>query len=294
MAPKASESIAGAAAVSKATVQTPVAAAKSTASQPSVDHTPAPAAVLTVPQNAAPLTAAAKSAGSAADAASPKAQTAKRRRFVTSSPAGAASTNYTPLDAVMADNKSINVDARVSFVALTKQTQNGQPCRRLELTQGTTTKSLTVIGEQNVAALASVDFHTRLQLRGVRCNAYRDQTTLVVYANDQLRATVSVVPDENTAWWSFDSLPTVALANINTDEAGQINIVGAVQEVASDHTSITLREETGATVSIALGDAAQAYEFKPSTWYCLHRVKVSNGGKLTLWPSAGVEMLEDE
>eukprot|EP00971_Amphidinium_carterae_P346273 6487623-Amphidinium_carterae.2 len=294
MAPKASESSAAAAAASKATVQTPVTAAKSTAPLPSAGQTPAPAAVLTVPQNSSPFTTAPKASGIASEAASPKAQTAKRRRFVTSSPAGAASTNYTPLDAVVADNKSINVDARVSFVALTKQTQNGQPCRRLELTQGTTTKSLTVIGEQNVAALASVDFHTRLQLRGVRCNAYRDQTTLIVYANDQLRATVSVVPNENTAWWSFDSLPTVALANINIDEAGQINIVGAVQEVASDHTAITLKDDTGATVSIGLGDAAQAYEFTPTKWYCLHRVKVSNGGKLTLWPSAGVEILEDE
>eukprot|EP00971_Amphidinium_carterae_P289146 5741284-Amphidinium_carterae.1 len=60
---------------------------------------------------------------------------------------------------------------------------------RLELTQGVTTRSLTVIGEQNVAALASVDFHKRLELRGVRCNSYRNQTSLIVYASDQLRAT---------------------------------------------------------------------------------------------------------
>eukprot|EP00971_Amphidinium_carterae_P337208 6473924-Amphidinium_carterae.1 len=123
---------------------------------------------------------------------------AKRRRFVESSPMGSASVKYTPLDTVLADNRSINVDARVSFIALTKQTQSGQPCRRMELTEGATTKSLTVIGEQNVAALAAVDFHNRLQLRGVRCNSYRDQTTLVVYANDQLRASVSVVPDNDT------------------------------------------------------------------------------------------------
>eukprot|EP00971_Amphidinium_carterae_P118419 2346295-Amphidinium_carterae.1 len=96
---------------------------------------------------------------------------AKRCRFVESSSAGASSANCTSLDAIMVDNKYINVDARVSFVALAKRTHNGQPCMRLELTQGVTTRttrSLTVIGERNVAALASVDFPKRLELCGFR------------------------------------------------------------------------------------------------------------------------------
>eukprot|EP00971_Amphidinium_carterae_P027708 546293-Amphidinium_carterae.1 len=108
----------------------------------------------------------------------------------------------------------MNVQGRVSFIALVAQTKTGQPCKRLELTDGETTKSLTIIGEQNVAAVATVNFHNRLQLRGVRCNTYLNQTTLVVYANDQLRATVSVVPEDDTDWWSFEDLPTVALSNI--------------------------------------------------------------------------------
>eukprot|EP00971_Amphidinium_carterae_P328944 6461102-Amphidinium_carterae.2 len=223
---------------------------------------------------------------------------AKRCRFVESSSTGASSANYTSLDAIMADNRYINVDARVSFVALVKRTQNGQPCMRLELTQGVTTRttrSLTVIGEQNVAALASVDFHKRLELRGVRCNSYRNEMSLIVYASDQLRATVSVVPDENTDWWSsLEDVPTVALSSLNVDEAGQINVVGVVKDIASDHTGILLADESGATVSIRLGAEVQDYKFVTGKWYCFHRVKVSDGGRLTLWPTAGVEMLADD
>eukprot|EP00971_Amphidinium_carterae_P019015 374352-Amphidinium_carterae.1 len=76
----------------------------------------APAAQTTAPAQTSPPAKASSSAGH--DAASPKASVAKRRKF-TSSPAGAVQmVEYTPLNAIAADNKSINVQGRVSFIAL--------------------------------------------------------------------------------------------------------------------------------------------------------------------------------
>eukprot|EP00971_Amphidinium_carterae_P271740 5392188-Amphidinium_carterae.1 len=73
----------------------------------------------------------------------------------------------------------------------------------------------------------------------------------------------------------------------------KIYLVGAVQELSSDKTSVTIKDDAGATVSISFGAEVQGHEFVPGKWYCLHRVKVSNCGRLTLWPTGGVEMLDD-
>eukprot|EP00971_Amphidinium_carterae_P212395 4215086-Amphidinium_carterae.1 len=95
-----------------------------TAATPVASETPPqPSAAPTAPQT---ISTAASSPTAQAAPSLVVTPAAKRHRFVESLPTGSSSVKYTPLDTVLADNKSINVDPRVSFVALTKQTQSGQ------------------------------------------------------------------------------------------------------------------------------------------------------------------------
>ena len=175
-------------------------------------------------------------------------------------------------------------------MSLRRESQQGLPMMFADLMDDSIDEPvrLTVFGQRLVLMLSSgARFQQVLHIQGMRCNDYKGKISLVGNWRDdfQLR------PGNEEAVKLTPPVPTTLLGMPRG--SGTVSVI--VRVLNQEDGQLECRDTSGFVSVIGLLKGAEQHVFVKDTPYCLHRLYVSDSGKMLMYPSGGAEEItEDE